>query len=293
MKLDRHEWADYFRDTNPGALDLGKLYLKWLPGNRKETLDKEYYAQKVISSIKLAPKPYLKLRFPSKHLPSLFLEEKVFFEKEYTKSDKFIKDVATSLREMHDYARANKNIIMNNIPENKLLTSGRYDPLVILKTFIQNPLRALEMSKNSLLNQVARNTLSEIEKKIINIEKGVQYSPDQCSLIHGDLNNTNLVKTKGGEIMIIDWADCRWDIVTCDLSQFIYLHFLTKREKKLFLDSYGAYWITEKMLEIHRLLLVGWDIIYLTTVDLVINPNTKDRLRLLKKKVWEEAKISL
>lgn len=293
MKSDKHKWTDYFRDTTHSTFDLGKLYLKWLPGSRKETVDKEYYAQKLVSIIKLAPKPYLRLHLFWKQIPSLILEEKIFFEKKYKKSDKFIKDAAISLREMHDYARRNKDIVTKYIPEDKLLVNGKYDPLRILKVFIQDPLKKLEKKKMRLLNKTVKNTLFEIGERIIYLNKKIRYFPNQCSLIHGDLNNTNLVRTRGDKIMIIDWADCRWDIVTCDLSQFIYLHFLTKEEKKLFLESYGADWISEDMLEIHRLLLIGWDIIYLITVDLIVEPDKEDRLIPLRKKIWEQEKMLL
>ncbi len=293
MKLDKYKWTDYFRDTIHSTLDLGLLYLRWLPAERRGTLDKEYWAQKIISNINLAPSPYLKLHFPNELLPSLILEEKVNFHKIYKKTDQFIIDTAEALSRVHDYARKQKNLTNKHIPEDNLLTDGVYNPLVILKVFILEPLEKLKETKKHLVNRTVQTTINEITKKVKKLNSKINFTRDNCSLVHGDLNDTNIVRTKKGEIMIIDWADCRWDIVTCDLSQFIYLHFLTKREEKLFLKSYNSEWITEEMIEIHRILLIGWDLIYLMTVDLNFESDKADRLDPLKKKVWESNIIPL
>jgi len=293
MKSNKHKWTDYFRDTTHATLDLGKLYLRWLPSDRKETVDKEYWAQSIISAVNLAPKPYFKFHFPKETFPSLILEEKIDFHKVYKKSDKFITDTAKVLRKIHNLARKQKKTINKHIPEDKLLSGGAYDPLVILNVFVLSPLEKLKKSKKNLVTKTVEKSLIEIEKRIAELDKKVAYKKEYCSLIHGDLNDTNIVRTKKGKIMLIDWADCRWDIVTCDLSQFIYLHFLTKREQKLFLKTYDASWVTEEMIEIHRLLLIGWDIIYLMTVDLNYETDKADRLESLKRKVWVNNKIPI
>jgi len=291
MKLNNHKWTDYFRDTTHATLDLGRIYLRWLPSDRKDTVDKEYWAQKIISSVKLAPNPYIKIHFPFGALPSLIFEEKINFHKVYKKSDKFITDAAKALRKMHDVAREKKELTTKYIPEDNLLMKGVYDPLTILKVFITDPLKKLKKSRSPHVSKHVEKTLSQIEKKVVKLSKKTIYKEEYCSLIHGDLNDTNIVRDKKGKIVVIDWADCRWDIVTCDLSQFIYLHFLNKREQKLFLKTYGADWVTEEMIEIHRLLLIGWDIIYLMTVNLDYEPDKADRLEPLKDKVWNK-KIS-
>jgi thiamine kinase-like enzyme len=289
MNSNKHKWTDYFRDTTHGTLDLGKVYLRWLPGDRRDTVDKEYWAQKIISSVDLAPEPYFKVHFPFGTLPSLIFEEKIDFHKVYKKTDNFITDTAKALRKMHDVAREKKEVTTKYIPEDNLLVKGTYGPLTILKVFVTDPLKKLKQSKSQHVTKHVESTLSEIEKRIINLSKKTKYTKEYCSLIHGDLNDTNIVRDKKGKIVVIDWADCRWDIVTCDLSQFIYLHFLNKREQKLFLEAYGAAWVTEEMIEIHRLLLIGWDIIYLMTVNLDYEPDKADRLEPLKDKVWNKA----
>lgn len=293
MKSDKAKWTDYFRDTTHANLDLGKLYLRWLPADRKVTIDKEYWAQSIISSINIAPKPYFKLHFPYQVLPSLILEEKINFHKIHKKSDKLIVDTAKALRKMHDFAREQKEITNKYIPEDELLSNGVYEPLTILKVFITNPLEKLKKTKKHLVTNTVESSIKEIEKRIMKLNKEVTYKREYCSLIHGDLNDSNIVHTKKGKIMILDWADCRWDIVTCDLSQLIYLHFLTKREQELFLKTYDASWATEGMIEIHRLLLIGWDIIYLMAVELNYESDKAYRLEPLKEKVWTKGIIPL
>lgn len=295
MKLKHIKyWSYYFRDTTHTTFGIFNLFFRLLPNNRKQSINREYYAQRFLAPTSLVPKPYFKLISPVWFLPSIVVEERVNFHKKYQKSKQFIVDVGKSLKIFHEFSRSQKKVINKYIPEDIFLQNGTYDPSVILQNFIEGPFIKIAQLKPKLATRVVRKSILEIGRKIRILAKNTKYKPEYCSLVHGDLNDTNVVRNIGKNgVTYLDWADSRWDIASCDISQFIYLHKLTKQEKSWFLDSYGAEWVTKSIIEIHHLLLIGWDLIYLMTIDLQIPPDKIDRLLPLKRSVWEEKKLAI
>ena len=48
-------------------------------------------------------------------------------------------------------------------------------------------------------------------------EMWAQVSDLPCSVIHGDLNQDNLLQTYQGKIVMLDWDECRRDVCAFDL----------------------------------------------------------------------------
>ena len=291
MKLTENSWVNHFKDTIHSTFTLSNVFFKFLPHDQSDAINREFYAQKLLANTKFVPKPYFKLT--PRNFPGFIAEQKLVFEPNYRKTDQFIIESGKALKKLHSFSRKNKNLINKYIPEDDFLVNGTYDPRVILKVFVTDPLISLKGSKNKLINKTVLETIRIVKKDIHNLDKKVVFKSEYCCLIHGDLNGENMVRQDNGRLAFLDWADCRWDTFSCDISQFIYLHFLNKKETKLFLQSYNSPWITKEMLEIHRLLLIGWDIIYLMTVNLKIEPNKVGRLEPLKNKVWHQNIIPL
>lgn len=291
MKSNKKHWKEYFQDTTHKTLSLGRLFVRTLPKSRKSAIEKEFHAQKCLSATNLVPKPYFKFLSNRTTIPSFVIEENISFTPVYKKTNKFIIQVGKTLRELHDCSRDGKEGIFKVIPPDPLLVNGTYDPLVILRIFITDPLKKIKLARPKLITPTVKENLKTIEDKVRLLNKQTVYKSEYNALIHGDLNDTNIVRKENGGIAYLDWADCRWDIATCDIAQFIYLHRLNKNEQEIFLMAYSANWITKEMTEIHRLLLIGWDIIYLMTINLDIPEDKIERLLPIKERIWDKQKI--
>jgi len=273
---------------------LANLFFRFLPDNRKQSINREYYAQSCLSPKGLVPKPYFKFISPVSLLPSFVIEEKIDFYKSYEKTDQFIVDVAKSLKVLHNYSREHKSQVLTHIPEDIFLKNGTYNPLVIFENFVETPFAKVKRQKSILATKAVKVSIERVRKQISMLIKSSIYKPEYCSIVHGDLNCTNIVRRRDRSgVSYLDWADSRWDIASCDISQFIYLHKLNKREKDLFLATYDEEWLTDSIIEIHRLLLIGWDIIYLMIINLEIPPDKIDRLQPLKELVWDQARPAI
>ncbi|MBU1200854.1 phosphotransferase [Patescibacteria group bacterium] len=287
-------WTHYFRDTTHSTFALANFFFRFLPDNRKQSINREYHAQRSLAPTGLVPKPYFKFVSPMSWLPSFVVEEKIDFYPDYQKSDQFIIDTAKSLKKLHSFSRKNKNLITRHIPEDIFLRDGTYNPLVILENFIEVPFAKVKSQSPKLITKAVRISVEKIGEQIRTLAKSAVYKSEYCSMVHGDLNDTNIVRRKDKTgVAYLDWADSRWDIASCDIAQFIYLHKLNNREKKLFLNAYNEKWLTDSIIEIHRLLLIGWDIIYLMTINLDIPPDKIDWLLPLKQLVWDQSKPAI
>lgn len=287
-----NHWSVHFEDTTHKVFSIGKYFVKMLPGSQKSALRKEYLIQKILSDTSYVPKPIACATSKDTILPGFVIEEKIEFARINLDRANLIAETARALHELHSYSQKKRDLILKLIPMDKYLDNGTYSPINILNGFILKPYFDLKIQKSKLINSITNKTIKEINKTINLLARKITYKKDYCAFIHGDLNDTNIVVTAKGNICVLDWADGRWDISSCDIAQFFYLYNLTDKEKKDFLKIYSCNWLNEDILEIHRLLLVGWDLIYLLTIDLEI-PDDKMRLLPLKNKVWKEKVLPL
>ena len=113
-----------------------------------------------------------------------------------------------------------------------------------------------------------KNNRKFISKAIMQKIEFIMYKMDdyfsqtkyKIGLIHGDLSLNNIL-IKKGDVYIVDWSDCRLDVLSSDISQLFYLCKFNKNQKKIFLDNYNNRYIDERILYSHEILLLLYDII--------------------------------
>ena len=205
-----------------------------------------------------------------------------------------IEEIGSKLRIMHDYARSRKDQVHRCVPPDRFLVNGVYNPVRVLENFVLSPFNYLSenANKTKFLNRVVHETINKIDREVKRLANKVDYKEQYCTLVHGDLNKSNLIMSPDG-LKVIDWANCRWDIASCDLAQFIHLYSLDQEEQELLIGSYNVPWINEEVLKIHQLLLLGWEVIYLIVNDLDIKSEGLIYLRDLKHKIWSEKTLPL
>lgn len=94
------------------------------------------------------------------------------------------------------------------------------------------------------------------------LEMNRYFKNKKChlGLVHGDLSFNNILLSTN-KIYIIDWSDCRYDVLSADISQLFYLCKFNKKQKGIFLKNYSACYIDNKILLSHYILLLVYDII--------------------------------
>lgn len=209
--------------------------------SNKKIQKREYSIQKFLESTNLVPKVqgYSHRGFFEKVAPGKQLN------KLNKLSDLQIINIARGLKEIHSLKLTP---FIKTILKRELNKNGIYEPLTVYKLLIKGNARMLKdfFCEKELVSFI--NNLS------------LDLGKTKFTLVHGDLSVNNIFVNKN-QVTFIDWTDCRYDLPSCDISQFFYLCKIQKKQGRLFLKEYDSDWVTDDLLKLHKLFLLLYDFI--------------------------------
>lgn len=200
-----------------------------------------------------------------------FLEQRLLGREMLRKdlTDKNIIKLALILRKIHLLKIPAS--IKNNINNDFLLNSVKYQPVLIMRTMLKDVPLVIAKKYKKILCTIAED-----------IESKLQTKKYQISLIHGDLSFHNIF-FQNNKIFLIDWSDCRLDISSCDVSQLFYLLDFNQEQEKIFLKYYNMNYIDDQLLIFHKILLLLYDL-----AILAIKKQIPDKSHTLKLSLWSK-----
>lgn len=223
-----------------------KLYIKRsLKRDSQDILEKEYLVQKSINSTSIVPRVF-KFRY------SYYLEE-IIDSRELYLTNANIRKIASTLYTLH-------NINVDLLPK-KLRDSLKNNFLDKFESSI-NYLNLYEAILKELTSENIREELTryKIQEFLSNHQK--VKIPAKLCLIHGDLNKGNVLLDESKNIILIDWSDCRIDESAADIAQLFYHFKFTTRQIEFFFKIYSDDFLTFNVLELRKLLLLIYDVVY-------------------------------
>lgn len=223
-------------------------------------LKKEFYVLVFLNKYSFTPKV---CNFNGNFFCEERLTGKDITKKDLTNAN--IKKIALTLKKLHTLELPLK---IKKLIKNNFLVSNRYRPFLIAKEIIKNvPSEIVEKCGEAVIN-IAKDLELRLKKKEYNI----------C-LIHGDLNRSNIfIQSKN--IFLIDWTDCRLDISSCDIAQLFYSLNFNQKQENLFFKHYGFEYIYDRAIIFHKILLLLYDSVNLTSQNKFINKKRIKKLSL-------------
>ena len=183
-------------------------------------LQKEYFIQEVFGRKKISPEPY------DLSLSDFFFRQKLIQGNQITANDltdENIKKLASTLRAVHS---TKIPFEIEGYTKNEYLIDKIYNPVLVCDKILEKaPVYFLQKYGNIL------------REKMEEYKKVIDKSPYKIGLIHGDLRGSNILLSEGG-ISLIDWADSRLDIISCDIAQLFYLLDFNQLQEHAFLKKY-------------------------------------------------------
>lgn len=228
-----------FIDYHHKVIKNGDFVIKTLQNTKR--LRKEFEIQKFLSKYHLAPKVIgLKgLSFKEEFIDGLLLKDVII-------DDSLVIELAKLLNKIHLIKLPNK---IKLLIEDEFTKSGIYQPRLIFQELVKD-VRFEELNSCFTL----------AEKYIVKVEKYLKDKHDYMCLVHGDLSMNNIVVSPN-KIVIIDWADCRLDIPTTDISQLFYLCNFTLNQQEIFLNEYNYRgFINKDLIDLNTVLLLIYDL---------------------------------
>lgn len=188
--------------------------------------------------------------------PEVIKEYKTSFYENYINSKKFnikehIVDLAKLIKKLHSIPVEKISKELKFYINNNFYNDNKYN-LVMLYNEIINPVPKIFFDEN---------IIKKIDKFIVNAEKYINKNPIKLCIIHGDLNEGNILMRNNEEFRFIDFGDSRLDLPTFDIAQFIYLYNLKQNEIKDFIDAYGDVNIDFNIIDVNMLLLYLYDFV--------------------------------
>lgn len=197
-------------------------------------IEYEYQILKYLKEKNIAPKPYF-IDIAKKDLKYDLLVEEFIENNPLKFGSKFLKDIGKLVRKLH----------LIPLPQNDFLIKNT-NPLADQWNFIK---KKIDFIKSTRFNQ---EFLSFIDLYIPKIDRYVSshsdlFSAKEICINHRDMVIENVLQTDKG-LRLIDWQAAMIDDPSYDLTLFfcdIMIEWnlergLTKKEKQVFLDSYGA-----------------------------------------------------
>ena len=134
--------------------------------------------------------------------------------------------------------------------KNEYLIDKIYNPVLVCDKILEKaPVYFLQKYGNIL------------REKMEEYKKVIDKSPYKIGLIHGDLRGSNILLSEG-DISLIDWADSRLDIISCDIAQLFYLLDFNQLQEHAFLKKYQEDFVTNDIIIMHKILLSLYDIVW-------------------------------
>lgn len=130
--------------------------------------------------------------------------------------------LADALKSLHQVINPDK---IPSVLENKMLSNGKYDPIIIWRSFYL-----------PALNSVGCNSKSIAEKIFEKLTLVIGNVRSPC-LIHGDLHYGNVV-VLDEKVKIFDWSNARLDTPLIDLASFVISAKLSLKRTNVFLSRY-------------------------------------------------------
>jgi thiamine kinase-like enzyme len=239
-----------FEDTKHTVETLkykNRLYIKRsLKLDSQDILEKEYLVQKSINHTRVVPRVF---NFRSLY----YFEEIIDFRKLYLTNEN-IQNIAAALYTLHNI---NVDLLAKKLQaslKNHFLDkSGRNINYVSLYEAILKELTSEDIREELIRYNIQKFLSSHQEEKI----------PAKLCLIHGDLNKGNVLLDEFKNIKLIDWSDCRIDEPAADVAQLFYHFKFTTRQAELFFNTYPDTFIAHGVLEIRKLFLLLYDVVFL------------------------------
>lgn len=230
---------DYHHRNKTISLNDKKIVVKYL--SDRDILNKEFTVLQFLKKEKFVPKvhslkkqSFFESFIDGKHIDGGDLSESI------------IKELARLFNRLHSI-EIPEDILL--LIKNDLLVNDKYYPSIVFKKIV---------GKSNILDKTSHLKL-EAEFKLL--DQYINSKPYALGLIHGDLNTQNIfVSNDDSKIILIDWTDCRFDIVSCDIAQLFYSLRFDDSQIKLFLENYNQGYIDKRILIAHQLLLVLYDL---------------------------------
>ena len=247
-----------------------KWYHKYV--NDKDIQYREFAIQKLLNKSEYVPNCI-------NYKKSGFLEEKVqgktFAEFDMV-TDQMLIALSEALRSIHNYFENNINFALfseSNINETK------YDPGQVLN-LVMGDIKSQSISDLGVEYDIVNNVAHELTNKIKEL-------PCINTIIHGDVSLNNIIYTPAGNVVLIDWTDCRIDVGVSDFSQGIHLMKLNKKQRDIFLSTYDYVLNFPLFVEFQLLMYALYDLI----AKIKKNKSYDNELMFLNKRIKESKTI--
>lgn len=253
-------FVDYPHKNKLLTLNNKKVIKKTLADNK--ILEKEFKVLKFLAQLELSPK-------------AINYNGKSYYE-EYIDGERLgnnLKDetIVSLARTITKYHSLNLPLPIKDLVDDNLVVCGRYKPSTVFK----------EIAENILANK-DKKLYQKLFDFMLDMDSYYSKVPYKLGLVHGDLSGNNIIINQRG-IHIIDWSDCRYDILSCDISQLFYLNTFSEEQEKKFLLNYKVGFIDKKILSSHKILLLlfdvadiyrktkNWDVNRIKTIERTVN----------------------
>ncbi len=228
-------FKDYYHNLKIANINNKKYIVKAL--NDNVVLKKEYRVMKFIESLEISPKV-------SKLKENEIIEEFIDGENLHNTDldDVVIIKLANSINKLHKLDLPKE---IREIVQDEFVVDKKYQPLKLFEYITEGISQYIDYRK--------------LKDLFIEYNEYLNTKNYNMGLIHGDLNPGNILLNKEG-LFITDWTDCRYDILSCDVSQLFYVFDFKEEQKKMFLKNYSSTYIDNTILEMHYLLFLLFDL---------------------------------
>jgi thiamine kinase-like enzyme len=224
----------------------GDFVLRIYANTQFDNSEKEYKILKKLNG-KCAPKVYFFDNSKSNFKYDYMIQEFIagITLKEFSDND--LKKVARIMKEIHQI----KNLTEKREWKEPISSWSK-------KNIIHNS-KYLGVEFHNEMKQLYSKVLNELEKI-----KSLIKKYDRINLIHDDIIPENTIKTKEGNLILIDWELATFDYFFFEFGCMVAENHLTKKQEEIFLKEYGfGLEPNEKKIvhaiKINRILsLIGW-----------------------------------
>lgn len=168
--------------------------------------------------------------------------------------EKFIQTVPTTSNEQHISSIAHKLKKLHTVDLSRLpaiLRRNLQDKYARMNDYKFINLCQLAIQK--LPDSFSQNEIDNIIQEAQHYHGVINKTNYNLSIIHGDLNPSNILINQKNEVLFTDWLDARIDLPTHDIAQYFNLNRLNERQEKLFWNAYEpADWMSSDIMQCHQ-----------------------------------------